>query len=430
MSDRAAIRRLAVLFAFLVACAPARATPSSQPSSAATAVDVPGTGAVTAAPPKVRVTSSTYGALQITADAGAECSAEIHVAFGNVGENPVRKLSAQVVSAAGALGWTYAAPRIPQTRGEYAVSCTRGGAKSETVIATFDTFRPPMVATGLTVHVTTDAPPDENFAPDPSLVPLRDTSVVKMKSTLTAEWKAATRGLGGVQVVDQSADITVFVVNARGTSVNRHGADGSEDIVIYVSGEFGPKSVENVVATTLHELGHIWCCHGPDADDGAHWKQKLRDPGLYGVDKYGLMTDPVTCVTFGAIVSCPNRFSDREMRALGFTSFPPVTPDACVSQGLSLQAKLAPMDASLSTMKSQIDANRAKLSSLLSQMSAISAQYPAGLPPAVFATYESLRAQYNSLVDANNAVIDQYNATLEQAKALDAQMNALACDWT
>ena len=426
MDTRAATRPLAILFAVLVACTPGRASPSAGPSSAATAAGQPGG---TAAPP-VRITASSYGALQIATDPGAECSGEVRVALGSVGENPVRKLAAQVVPSTGAIGWTYAAPRIPPTRGEHAVICMRGGRTSETIVASFDTSRPPMVATALTVHVTIDMPPDVSFAPDASLVPLRDASVAKMKSTLTAEWKAATRGLGGVQVVDESADITVFVLAGRGTSVNRTGPDGSEDIVIYVSGEFGPKSVENVVATTLHELGHIWCCHGPDADDGGHWKQKLRDPGLYGVDKFGLMTDPVTCVTFGAIVSCPNRFSDREMRALGFTLFPAVTPDACVSQGLSLQGKLAPIDASLTSMKAQIDTNRAKLAGLLSQMNAITAQYPNGLPPSVFATYESLRAQYNTLAASNNSLIDQYNGTLEQAKAIDAQMRALACDWT
>jgi hypothetical protein len=224
--------------------------------------------------------------------------------------------------------------------------------------------------------------------------------------------------------------MTVFVLAGRGTSVNRLGADGSEDIVFFVSGEFGPKTVENVIATTLHELGHIWCCRGAEADDGGHWKEKLRDPGLYGVDKYGLMTDPVTCVSFGAVISCPNRFSDREMRALGFASFPPVTPDACVTQGLALQAKLNSLDAGLATLKTQIDANRARLAQLAAQLNAIAAQYPAGLPPAIFATYESLRAQYNSLNDANNGLIDQYNASLDQERTIDTQMRALACDWT
>ena len=107
-----------------------------------------------------------------------------------------------------------------------------------------------------------------------------------------------------------------------------------------------------------------------------------------------------------------------------------VTPDACVTQGLSLQAQLAPIDASLANLKSQIDTNRTTLANQLAQMRAIEAQYPGGLPPAVFATYEAIRAQYNSLVNTNNGLIDQYNAKLEQGKAIDSQMRSLPCDWT
>ena len=424
----------ALLAVALVACAPAR--PSGSSATAAPAASaVPTAGASATAPAvvpavTVKITESKYGSVAVKTDAGAECSVDITVQYGHVGENPVSKLAAQVAPATGVLRWTYATPRMPNTRGEHAVRCTSAGMKSETAIGVFDTYRAPMTATALTVHVTTDIAPDVKLNPEPSLVPLRDAAVARMKSTLAAEWKAATRGLGGVQVVDESADITVFVLAGRGTSVNRHGADGSEDIVIYVSGEFGPKTVENVIATTLHELGHIWCCQGEGSKEGGHWKENLRDPGLYGVDKYGLMTEPVTCVTFGAIVSCPNRFSDREMRALGFTSFPPVTPDPCVSQGLSLSAKVASYDASLTTTKNQIDVNRGRSAGLLDQLRALEAQYPYGLPPAQFAQYETLRAQYNSLIDATNRLVDQYNATLDQATAADAQMRLLPCDWT
>src|SRR3954469_3437948 len=426
------IRRRALALAVTLAvagCAPA-SPGASTGGPGATAQDTPGAATSAALTVKASITGSAYGSLEAATDPGAECSVEIRIALGDVGEGPIQHLAPQVAPGTGVLRWTYAAPRIPQQRGEHWVVCTRSGTPSQPARAIFDTFRPPMAATGLTVHVTTATPNNVTFNPDPSLVPLRDSSVAKMKATLPAEWAAATRGLGSLQIVDQSADMTVFVLAGRGTSVNRLGADGSEDIVIYVSGEFGPKTVENVIATTLHELGHIWCCHGADADDGGHWKEKLRDVGLYGVDKFGLMTDPVTCVTFGPIVSCPNRFSDREMRSLGFASFPSVKPDPCVSQVLSLQTRLTPLDASLASLKPQIDANRPKLQQLLSQLNAIVAQYPAGLPPAVFATYESLRAQYNALNDSNNKLIDQYNGTLDQWNAVTAQMRALACDWT
>ena len=323
--------------------------------------------------------------------------------------------------------WSYAAPRVPNGAASYSVTC-RSGSTSGTASGTFTVNRPPMVAGSLTVRVTADAPPQATFSPVPALVPLRDASVTRMKSTLAAEWKNATRGLGGLQVVEHSADITIFVVAAHGTSVNRKGSDRSEDVIVYVEGELGQKTVENAVATALHELGHIWCCRGPDADEGGHWKVKLRDPGLYGVDKYGLMTDPVTCFPFGSILSCPNRFSDREMRALGFTTFPPPAPDPCVTQSLSLKGQVTSIDSQLATLQTQIDSAKATLASLDSRVRSIEAQYGYRLPSAVYATYQSLISQSNTLNGQTNLQIDQYNGLLAQRRSVVNQYNALACD--
>src|SRR5204862_8310600 len=110
-------------------------------------------------------------------------------------------------------------------------------------------------------------PPSEQFNRDPELLPLRVSSLTKVKATLATEWKSAARGLGSLVVADRSADITMFVVGARGTSVHRRNpAVDSQDIVIYVSDQvLGMRTVENNVAVALHELGHIWCCYGPDA---------------------------------------------------------------------------------------------------------------------------------------------------------------------
>jgi hypothetical protein len=250
-----------------------------------------------------------------------------------------------------------------------------------------------------------------------------------MRSTLSSEWKSATRGLGGLQVVDQSADITIFVLAAHGTSVHRRSFnDGSEDIVVYVEGELGQKTVENTIATTLHELGHIWCCQGADADDGGHWKTKVRDPGLYGVDKYGLMTDPVTCVAFGSVLSCPNRFSDREMQALGFASFPPPAADPCITQALSFSGQLGTTNSQLSALDAQINASNTQIASLDTQLKALRAQYPFGGPPSVVAQFDALAAQYNALVAQNNQRIDQYNAAAARSRSLAGQLNALPCD--
>jgi hypothetical protein len=425
-------RWVVVLAGVLVACAPrggASVAPTASSSAEISSAEPTASPSATSAL-RLAITDSAYGSLAIQTSPGASCSVDIVVLAAQYGEVPPPSLGTLVAPATGVLKWTYATPRIPNSNGVHWVTCK--GASTETARESkgFAIARPPMSAAGLTVRVTTQAAPKDTAAPDPSLVPLRDAALAKMRATLAAEWRNATRGLGSVQLVDQSADITVFLVAARGTSVNRHGGDGSEDIVLYVSGELGPKNVENVVATALHELGHIWCCTGDDADGGGHWRVKERDPGLYGVDKYGLMTDPVTCVSFGSVLSCPNRFSDREMRALGFATFPAPPADPCVLQGLSASAELKKLEAQLVAAKAQIDADKATLASLDAQMKALAAQYPNGLPPAQFAQYESLRAQYNALVPQANARVDAYNVQVERDKTLVTQLNALLCDWS
>ena len=258
-------------------------------------------------------------------------------------------------------------------------------------------------------------------------MPLRDAAAARMKASLSVEWKGATRGLGGLQVVEQSPDITMYLVAARGTSVHRAFEDSSQDVVVYVSDTFGPQSVENVVATALHELGHIWCCYGDGTSEG-HWLTKDRSPGLYGVDKYGLMTDPVTCIVFGAIVSCPNRFSDREMTALGFATFPPPTVDPCVSQALSLKSSIAGLNAQLDALSKQLDSQDASLAAIKQQLQALQARYPNGMPPSVVTQYNVLVDQYNAIATQNRAIVNQYNAVVAQGRTQTSQLNGLPCD--
>jgi len=337
---------------------------------------------ITALP--LSVTEVKYGALSVRTAPGVRCSAFLQIAGGYYGDVPPGSLPEQSAGPDGLISWTYPTPRIPSGTGAYTANCQNSTA-TETKSGNFTIPTHPIVATSLTVRVTTELPPREQFNPDPSLVPLRDSSFTRIKATLATEWKAATRGLGSLQITDQSADITMYVIASRGTSVHRSTAsDDSQDIVIYVSDQvLGARTVENNVAVALHELGHIWCCHGPDANDTGHWVTKQASPGLYGVDKYGLMTDPVTCVSFGAVLSCPNRFSDREMVALGFTNFPPPAPDPCITQVLSLQSQL---------------------NSLAAQISAIEAQYPRGIPTSIYDSYVAMVNQYNSLVSRRNAL--------------------------
>jgi hypothetical protein len=340
------------------------------------------------------VTDVKYGLLAVRTAPGARCDAFLQISGGYYGDIPPGSLPQQSAGPDGLVSWTYPTPRIPSGTGTYTASC-HGSAASETKTGAFTIPTRPITPASFTVRVTADLPPHEPFNPDPSLVPLRDTSAAKMTATLAAEWKSATRGLGTLTVVDGSADITLYVVASKNTSHWVKSSDESEQIVVFVAGEIGARNVENNVAVALHELGHIWCCRGPDTNDG-HWITKEASPGLYGVDKYGLMNDPVTCVSFGSVLSCPNRFSDREMTGLGFTSFPPPAPDPCIQQGLSL--------------RSQIGTARPRLANLDSQIRAIEAQYPRGAPPGVYSTYVSLIAQYNALNDQTNEKIRQLNA--------------------
>jgi hypothetical protein len=424
---------------FVASCGPLGSGPAPSPNAVPTASDLPGFASPepsASSALKITVTEATYGTLAATTIPGSTCLVLLSINSGYYyGEKPPSLLPQQTVSAGGGVRWTYAAPRAPKDTAGYTVTCHKD-ALTANAFGSFEVAAPPPIkATAFTARVTTDTPPHVNTSPDPSLVPLREAVVAKMKATLATEWKSATRGLGSVTLVEQGSDITIQVVAAKGTSVHRqYESDGTQDIIVYVSDRLGPQSVENAVATALHELGHIWCCYGAGTfplgtEEQGHWLTKERSPGLYGADKYGLMNDPVTCITFGTFVSCPNRFSDREMTALGFETFPPPVIDACVSQALSLKTTLANQDVQVVTLKKQLDAQEGTLTSLDMQIKAITAQYPNGnYPPAVAAQFNALVAQYNSLVGPYNQTLTSYNALVTQRNGTAAQLNALPCD--
>lgn len=393
--SRRAVITSALSALLVAACAPPGTTAADpRPSGDGTPSGVvPAAPGITPLP--ISLSEAKYGLLSVRTAPGARCQADLQIAGGVYGDSPPGALPGQSAGADGFVTWTYSAPRVPSGTAGYTVRC-QGDAASETKTGAFSIPTHPIVASSLTVRVTTDAPPREQFDVDPSLVPLRDASFAKIKATLATEWRSATRGMGSLQVNDTSADITMFVIAARGTSVHRTSlGDDSQDILLYVSGELGPRNVENNVAVALHELGHIWCCHGPDASDNGHWATKLPSPGLYGVDKFGIMNEPVLCTQFGAILSCPNRFSDREMVALGFTNVPAPAPDPCITQSLSLRSQINTLDA--------------RLASLGAQIKAIETQYPGGAPPAVYNNYVSLVSEYNTLVSRENALVGQLN---------------------
>jgi hypothetical protein len=427
-NPRASIWATALSALLVAGCASAPTAIAPDATWAANASGPAATAGAAATALPVTVTDAEYGLLSARTIPGSRCQASLRIAPGVYGDTPPETLPGQSAGPDGIVTWRYSAPRVPSGTASYTLRC-QGDAASETKSGNFTITARPIVPTALTVRVTTDSPPREQIDADSSLVPLRDASLAKLRATLADEWTSATRGLGSLKVDDRSPDITMFVIAARGTSVHRTWlADDSQDILIYVSGELGPRSVENNVAVALHEIGHIWCCHGPEATDGGHWAEKQASPGLYGVDRYGLMNEPVLCTQFATFLSCPNRFSDREMLALGFTSFPPPAPDPCITQGLSLRSQINSLESQLTGLESELKRNEATLASLLAQIRAIESQYPGGIPEPTYSNYVSLRSQYNTLYAQYSQRFDQYSAAIDRDHALVAQLNALPCD--
>jgi len=67
-------------------------------------------------------------------------------------------------------------------------------------------------------------------------------------------------------------------------------------------------TVPELMATVLHELGHIWCCFGPGTKDG-HWAETPTD-----FSSVGLMYSPMNCrASRGSDPICPSVFSEREL---------------------------------------------------------------------------------------------------------------------
>lgn len=277
--------------------------------------------------PEVRIESASYGLLGARTTPNASCSVAIKVTPGRLGDAPPQLVTG-TADEVGYFGVLYPNPRIPNGQGSYHVTCDMPSGKA-TATRPFRVDLPPVTALSLGVRIASGA--TENAF----LVSTRDAILSRLRATLVAEWRAATRGLGAltivtpaepsisrrgvvVQPVGPLEDIRITVVAGTGTSFNQRASDGSREIVVYAAtSNSGNQSPENGVATALHELGHIWCCDGPGTS-GGHWIVSEVSPGLTGTDRFGLMNDPVVCdVNRTGLVSCPDRFSDRELRQLG-----------------------------------------------------------------------------------------------------------------
>jgi hypothetical protein len=411
--------RLVLLAGFLLsACASPRG-PDPAAEASATATVAPG-----ASPVPLTVASSSYGALEIKALPGDSCNVAIKVDAGAFGDGPPKTLAGRA-GATGTVSFTYAAPLVPAGYGQHEVTCT-GAEGARSVSSQFDIALKSLDARSFTARIQEVDPiaglDGLTTKLEPSLVAARDASVARLNDTLVKEWSAATRGLGSVKLVPSSADIAIYVVPGRSSSLHVTSPDGSQRILLFMVDDLGPVSTDNSVAVALHELGHIWCCRGPDAGPDGHWLQAIADPLLQGVDRFGLMTHPVTCLVFPGFVTCPNRFSERELHTMGFVDVPPPPADACVTQASALVTEINALDASLAATRATIDATTAQLATIEGRIATIESQYPGRvLPPDVYATYRSLIDQYNRLLGENNARVDSFNANVEQRNALARQ---------
>jgi hypothetical protein len=174
------------------------------------------------------------------------------------------------------------------------------------------TIAPLISAKFLSVHLFIG---DNGDAQEKARLPeLRDS----LAGALPAAWATATGGRGQL-ALRTDADIDVEVDGTGGTSaLTQHKLGGkvvSRTIVVHTIEGSRRLSVAELVVTTLHELGHIWCCFGPGTTDG-HWSDTPT-----GFSSVGLMYSPMTCtVTRGSDPVCPNVFSDRELAEMHLTA--------------------------------------------------------------------------------------------------------------
>src|SRR5438552_4070081 len=125
----------------------------------------------------------------------------------------------------------------------------------------------------------------------------------------------STRGRGK-RALRTDADIDVKLDGTSGTSaLMQHKLGGrvvSQTITVHSVEGSRRLTLPELMATTLHELGHIWCCFGSGTQDG-HWSD--TPPSFSSV---GMMYSPMTCqVAAGTDPVCPTVFSDRALAGLG-----------------------------------------------------------------------------------------------------------------
>lgn len=413
------MRRVAVLIGMLLAACGSTGTAAPTDARASTIASASST--------PIAVVESTYGRVALRTVAGLGCRVGIRIAPPNYGDLPPTSVDG-VADASGELTVTYPAPHLPGGTGRHEITCGTGAVSADFAIPA--AIAAARFSARIRVPAIGDLVPGVTARSDAALVPPRDADVALLQRTLVSEWSIATRGLSTLDLVTTAtADIVITVLAARATSVHVTDRDGSQAIFLYAADPVsGTVSPDNFVAVALHELGHIWCCRGADSSPDGHWAQPVADPLLQGVDRFGLMNHPVQCLVFsGGIESCPNRFSDRDLRAMGFTEIPAPPRNGCVDAKSALLGQLATFKDQLAAAKAAIDATDAALTTLKAQIKDLETRYPNGMPPDVYASYGAMIDRYNAMLATRGSQVSSYNALIARNNAAVEQVNRLLC---
>ena len=381
-------------------------------------------------PITVRITESRYGRVVAATAPRAACTLRIEVGGGEFGDAPAGAITA-TADATGSVSWTYPTPVVPAGVARHTVSCSLA-SQSASVATEFDVASRRVDAAGFTVRIarvdTASGLAGLDTRLDPSLVPARDAAATDLDAHLAGAWARATRGLGQLAIVPASADIVVYLLPGRGTSLHERADDGTQRVLLYVSDETGRPWAQGGMTRALHELGHLWCCHGEDATADGHWRDANADPQLEGVNRYGLMTHPVVCLARPGVFVCPSAFSDRELQTMGFGVIPPAAPDRCAADSRALRARLAQLDASLDASSAALEASRHQLAGLADRIHALEGAHPSGqMSEATRATYLALVDQYRRGAADFEQRRAAHNDQVQERNDLAHEINALPC---
>jgi hypothetical protein len=270
----------------------------------------------------IEFTDMAHGHMAFRTLPDASCRVLLNIQGGQHTESAAPVLSEAQSGPTGQVRVTYPTSRVPAQTATVHVDCDRNGSRAD-ARSEFRIELRRVRAADLIVSVRVAQPGESGGVPeDPDLVSLRDATTDLLRAELPRRWRLATRGLGDLKIVDVGADIVIRVHAGQGQSAYRRARDGTHDIILMVADPGGFFGLENRIPVALHELGHIWCCRSAGTD-GSHWLEPLADPRLTGIDRFGLMGHPVLCIRAGPTVSCPDRFSERELLELGFVDIPP-----------------------------------------------------------------------------------------------------------